>query len=54
MKERDTRDSERRTAPLGAAPDAVVIDTTTLDADTVFDRACVLIERTLEEKGWQQ
>ena len=54
MKERDTRDSERRTAPLGAAPDAVVIDTTTLDADTVFDRACVLVKRALKEKEWQQ
>jgi cytidylate kinase len=54
MKERDRRDSERRTAPLGTAPDAIVIDTTTLDADAVFDRACVLIERALKEKEWQQ
>jgi CMP/dCMP kinase len=54
MKERDARDSERRTAPLIAAPDAVVIDTTMLDADAVFERACDLIERALEEKEWQQ
>jgi len=54
MTERDARDSERRTAPLIAAPDAIVIETTTLDADAVFERACDLIHRTLEEKEWQQ
>ena len=54
MTERDARDSERRTAPLIAAPDAIVIETTTLDADAVFERACDLIQRTLEEKEWQQ
>ena len=46
MKERDARDSERRVAPLAAAPDAVTIDTTLLDADQVFERACDLIART--------
>jgi cytidylate kinase len=51
---RDARDTGRRAAPLIAPPDAVVIDTTTLDADAVFDRACVLIERALKEKEWQQ
>ena len=54
MKERDARDSERPTAPLIAAPDAIVIETSTLDADAVFERACDLIERTLKEKEWQQ
>ena len=54
MKERDARDSKRRTAPLIAAPDAVVIETTALDADAVFECACDLIERTLKEKEWQQ
>ncbi len=54
MKERDARDSERRAAPLIAAPDAVIIDTTMLDADAVFERARDLIERTLKEKEWQQ
>jgi cytidylate kinase len=52
--ERDARDSERRVAPLGAAPDAIVIDTTTLDADTVFEHTSGLIRRALEEKEWQQ
>ena len=54
LRERDARDSERRVAPLGAAPDAIVIDTTTLDADTVFEHTSGLIRRALEEKEWQQ
>jgi CMP/dCMP kinase len=47
MKERDTRDAERQAAPLIPAVDAVVIDTTTLEADAVFERASELIARTL-------
>jgi CMP/dCMP kinase len=47
MKERDARDSERRVAPLAAAPDAVIIDTTGLDADQVFERASKLIASAL-------
>lgn len=38
MRERDARDSERRVAPLAAAPDAMTIDTTLLDADQVLSR----------------
>ena len=47
LKERDARDIERRTAPLVAAPDATVIDTTTLDPDTVFERASNAVARAL-------
>ncbi len=47
MKERDARDSLRRVAPLAAAPDAVIIDTTGLDADQVFENASDLIARAL-------
>ena len=47
LKERDARDIERRAAPLMAAPDATVIDTTTLDADAVFERVSNLIARAL-------
>ena len=47
LKERDARDIERRTAPLVAAPDASVIDTTTLDPDTVFERASNAVARAL-------
>jgi CMP/dCMP kinase len=51
LTERDARDSGRRVAPLAAAPGAVVIDTTTLDADAVFERASHLIARTLSAIG---
>jgi CMP/dCMP kinase len=51
MKERDARDSLRRVAPLAAAPDAVIIDTTGLDADRVFGRACEVIARALAAYG---
>ncbi len=39
LRDRDRRDRERTTAPLQAADDAFVIDTTTLDADRVFSLA---------------
>ncbi|MCY4004112.1 MAG: (d)CMP kinase [Rhodospirillales bacterium] len=43
MRERDQRDRSRAAAPLAAATDAHVIDTTELDADTVLDMACRLV-----------
>jgi CMP/dCMP kinase len=54
LSQRDARDSGRRAAPLTAARDAHIIDTTTLDADVVFESACGLVARALEEKKWQQ
>ncbi len=51
MKERDARDSGRRVAPLAAAPDAVTIDTTGLDADQVFEQASEIIARALAADG---
>lgn len=45
MRERDARDSERQVAPLAAAPDAVTIDTTRLDAEQAFEQASYLIAR---------
>jgi cytidylate kinase len=38
MKKRDRQDSERTTSPLKAAPDAVVLDTTTLSLEEVVAR----------------
>lgn len=38
MSVRDRQDSERRTSPLKPAPDAVVLDTTTLDLEEVVTR----------------
>ncbi len=47
MRERDERDSSRSVAPLVPAPDAVVLDTTKLDADAAFRAALDTIsERT--------
>jgi cytidylate kinase len=50
LKERDTRDTERRAAPLVVTPDAVVIDTTALDADAVYERAYEFVVRTLVDE----
>ena len=47
MKERDARDSSRRVAPLAAAPDAIILDTTGLDANEVFEQASDIIARAL-------
>lgn len=43
MKARDARDSVRQAAPLVPADDAIVIDTSTLDADAVFAAALAAI-----------
>ena len=42
---RDARDRDRSTAPLRAASDALVLDTTQLDADAAFAQALAMIER---------
>ncbi|MDY0881752.1 (d)CMP kinase [Dongia soli] len=47
MQERDARDQERAVAPLTAAPDALVIDTSAMTADEVFDQAITYIDRIL-------
>jgi cytidylate kinase len=44
LRERDRRDAERAVAPLRAAEDAWVLDTTELDADAAFDAAARHIE----------
>ncbi len=43
MKARDARDSVRQAAPLVPADDAIVIETSTLDADAVFAAALAAI-----------
>ncbi|GJE60815.1 Cytidylate kinase [Methylobacterium trifolii] len=42
---RDARDASRATAPLKAAADAVVLDTTDLDPDEAFSAARAVIDR---------
>jgi CMP/dCMP kinase len=43
IRKRDERDSGRDVAPLEAAPDAITIDTTTLDADAAFVAALKVV-----------
>jgi cytidylate kinase len=45
MAERDRRDSVRAAAPLKAAPDAWLLDTSDLSADAAFAAALAFIER---------
>lgn len=45
MKERDERDSARSVAPLVPADDAVVLDTSELDADAAFAAAVTIISQ---------
>jgi cytidylate kinase len=50
MSQRDRRDSERETSPLKPAPDAVILDTTSLSLEGVVSRVLELV-RGLREKG---
>ncbi|HOO51198.1 MAG TPA: (d)CMP kinase [Alphaproteobacteria bacterium] len=43
MIERDTRDQNRTKNPLKPAEDAIILDTTSLSADEVFEKACDII-----------
>ena len=45
VEDRDRRDSERETAPLRSADDAIAIDTTEMDAAAVYAVALQLVER---------
>jgi cytidylate kinase len=44
MQDRDARDSRRDVAPLKPAADAVVIDTTSLSPDQVFEAARAIVD----------
>ena len=44
IKERDKRDSTREISPLRAAEDAHLLDTTNLDIDGAFEKACVILK----------
>lgn len=43
LRERDERDEKRAVAPLKPADDAILMDTSTLDASEVFEKACQMI-----------
>jgi len=47
IRKRDARDSERSTAPLKAATDAAVLDTTGLSVEDSFAAALALVEKAL-------
>ena len=48
LQARDAQDASRAAAPLRAAPDAAVLDTTALDADAAFDRAMEIVHGRLD------
>ena len=49
--ERDARDRGRKDAPLKPADDAILIDTSHLPADEVFDLVCRLVEKRTQQAG---
>jgi cytidylate kinase len=51
IRERDRRDTERAIAPLKAAPDAVLLDTTDLDIETAFRAALSIVEVARAGRG---
>ncbi|MCL2384879.1 MAG: (d)CMP kinase [Alphaproteobacteria bacterium] len=48
---RDARDQNRAAAPLVAAKDAILLDTTTLDAEAAFKAALAIVERARTEQA---
>jgi cytidylate kinase len=50
LEERDRRDAEREIAPLKAAADAILLDTTQLSIDGAFERACQIIDEVRSRK----
>jgi len=51
VEDRDRRDSERATAPLRPAEDAIAIDTTEMDAAAVYAVAFELVERLRQRQS---
>jgi CMP/dCMP kinase len=53
IRRRDARDAGRAAAPLKAADDAVVLDTTKLDIEAAYEAARGIVEKRLTEAGAQ-
>ncbi len=51
IRKRDERDRGRAAAPLKAAPDAVVLDTTKLDVEAAFQAALAIVKTHLDAAG---
>jgi len=49
---RDAADAARDAAPMKPADDSILLDTTELDADTAFARACELVAARLSAAGY--
>ena len=47
LRERDARDAARDTAPLRAAPDAVILDTTAMSVEQAVAAATALVRERL-------
>ena len=47
LKDRDARDSARDVAPMATAADAILLDTSDLDADAAFEAALSLVRRKM-------
>jgi cytidylate kinase len=47
MRDRDARDSARAAAPLRPADDAIVVDTTEMDRDDVFEKVLSIVQSRL-------
>lgn len=45
LRRRDARDAERAASPMRPADDAVLLDTTAMDADAAFAAACGIVEK---------
>lgn len=48
---RDRRDTGRATAPLRAAPDAALLDTSELDIEEAFQAACRIVDASLHRRN---
>lgn len=53
VRARDAQDAARVAAPLRQAPDALLLDTTELDADATFARALSLLQGTIKARRAQ-
>jgi CMP/dCMP kinase len=51
IRRRDARDAERDAAPMHAAPDAVLLDTSNLDIEAAFNTAVGVISRKVGQRG---
>ncbi len=50
LRERDERDSRRSIAPMKPADDAIIIDTSTMDASSVFEKVRSLVGKRLSKQ----